>query len=116
MAARIDRLASDDKRLLQTASVVGRDVPVTLLQAIAETNETALEAGLDRLQAAEFLYKVQLFPEAEYTFKHALTQEVAYGTLLAARRRTLHARLVETIERLQVGRPDEQVNRLAEQC
>jgi len=116
LAARIDRLASDDKRLLQTASVVGRDVPVTLLQAIAETNETALEAGLDRLQAAEFLYKVQLFPEAEYTFKHALTQEVAYGTLLAARRRTLHARLVETIERLQVGRPDEQVNRLAEQC
>jgi class 3 adenylate cyclase/tetratricopeptide (TPR) repeat protein len=114
LAARIDRLAPDDKRLLQTASVIGRDVPVALLQAIAETNEIALEAGLDRLHAAEFLYKVQLFPDAEYTFKHALTQEVAYATLLADRRRALHARLVEAIERLRLGRPDEQVNRLAE--
>ena len=80
LAARIDRLAPEDKRLLQTASVIGKDVPVALLQAIAETDETPVRAGLARLQAAEFLYEVQLSPEDEYTFKHALTHEVAYGS------------------------------------
>jgi class 3 adenylate cyclase/tetratricopeptide (TPR) repeat protein len=114
LAARIDRLSPDDKRLLQTAAVVGKDVPVALLQAIAEIEEPAVRAGLSRLQAAEFLYEVQLFPEAEYTFKHALTHEVAYGTLLGDRRRTLHGRLVEAIERLYAGRLDEQVDRLAQ--
>jgi predicted ATPase len=89
-------------------------VPVALLQAIAETDETSVGAGLTRLQAAEFLYEVQLFPETEYTFKHALTHEVTYGTLLGDRRRTLHARLVSAIERLQAGRLDEQVDRLAQ--
>jgi class 3 adenylate cyclase len=82
LAARIDRLVHEDKRLLQAASVVGKDVPYSLLQAIADADETALRAGLTRLQAAEFLYEVELFPEAEYTFKHALTHEVAYGGLL----------------------------------
>jgi predicted ATPase/class 3 adenylate cyclase len=114
LAARIDRLSPDDKRLLQTASVIGKDVPGALLQAIAETDETAVGAALIRLQAAEFLYEVPLSPEVEYTFKHALTHEVAYGTLLGDRRRTLHARLVEAIERLQAGRLDEQVDRLAQ--
>jgi class 3 adenylate cyclase/tetratricopeptide (TPR) repeat protein len=114
LAARIDRLSPDDKRLLQTAAVVGKDVPVALLQAIAEIEEPAVRSALSRLQAAEFLYEVQLFPEAEYTFKHALTHEVAYGTLLGDRRRTLHGRVVEAIERLHAGRHDEQVDRLAQ--
>jgi len=114
LAARIDRLSPDDKRLLQTAAVVGKDVPVALLRAIAEIEQPAVRAALARLQTAEFLYEVQLFPEAEYTFKHALTHEVAYGTLLGDRRRTLHGRLVEAIERLDAGRLDEQVDRLAQ--
>jgi DNA-binding NtrC family response regulator/tetratricopeptide (TPR) repeat protein len=114
LAARIDRLAPDDKRLLQTASVIGKEVPVQLLQTIAEMDEPTVRAGLARLQAAEFLYEILLFPETEYTFKHALTHEVAYGTLLRDRQRTLHARLVDAIEQVYHGRLDEQMERLAQ--
>ena len=100
LAARIDRLPPEDKRLLQTAAVIGKDVPFALLQAIAElAGGRRSAARLARLQAAEFLYETQLFPELEYTFKHALTHEVAYGSLLQERRRGLHARIVEAIER-----------------
>ena len=113
LAARIDRLAPEDKRLLQTASVIGKDVPFALLQAIAETDEPAVRAGLARLQAAEFLYEVQLSREAEYTFKHALTHEVTYGGLLQERRRELHARIVDAIETLHRDRLGEQIERLA---
>ena len=91
LAARIDRLPPEEKRLLQTAAVIGKDVPFALLQAIAETPEDALRASLGRLQAAEMLYPVSLFPEPEYTFKHALTHDVAYGSLLQDRRKALHA-------------------------
>ena len=91
LAARIDRLPPEDKTLLQTAAVIGKDVPFALLQAIAEAPEERSAIGLGRLQAAEFLYETALFPELEYTFKHALTQEVAYGGLLQERRRALHA-------------------------
>ena len=83
LAARIDRLPPEEKRLLQTAAVIGTEVPLTLLQAIAELPEAALQRGLTHLQAAEFLYETRLFPERECTFKHALTHEVAYGSLLA---------------------------------
>src|SRR5262249_32108682 len=95
LAARIDRLAPEDKRFLQTAAVIGKTVPLRLLQAMPETDETALHAGLQRLQAAEFLYQVHFFPDAEYTFKHALTHEVAYDSLLEERRCTLHARVID---------------------
>ena len=94
LAARIDRLPPEDKRLLQAAAVIGKDVPFALLQAIAELPEEALRRGLDHLQAAEFLYETSLFPDLEYTFKHALTHEVTYGGLLQERRRELHARIV----------------------
>ena len=100
LAARIDRLAPEEKGLLQTAAVLGTDVPFTLLRAIADVPEAALHRSLAHLQAAEFLYETRLFPEPEYTFKHALTHEVAYGSLLLERRRGLHARLVEAIEAL----------------
>jgi class 3 adenylate cyclase/tetratricopeptide (TPR) repeat protein len=113
LAARIDRLSPADKALLQTASVVGKDVPLALLQAIAEQPEDALHAALGRLQAAEFLYEAGLFPELEYTFKHALTHEVTYGSLLQERRRTLHRRIVETIERRSPDRLAEHVDQLA---
>src|SRR5207244_8298227 len=73
----------------------------------------ALHHSLTHLQAAEFLYETRLFPEPEYTFKHALTHEVAYGSLLLERRRVLHARLVEALEALAPDRATEQVERLA---
>jgi tetratricopeptide (TPR) repeat protein len=113
LAARIDRLPPEEKRLLQTAAVIGTDVPFALLQAIADLPEDALHRGLAHLQVAEFLYETRLFPEPEYTFKHALTHEVAYGSLLLERRRGLHARLVEAIEALALDRGAEQVERLA---
>jgi class 3 adenylate cyclase/DNA-binding winged helix-turn-helix (wHTH) protein/tetratricopeptide (TPR) repeat protein len=113
LAARIDRLPPEDKRLLQAAAVIGRDVPFLLLQAIAEEPDEALRRSLAHLQAAEFLYEMSLFPELEYTFKHALTQEVAYGSLLQEQRRPLHARIVEAIEQRYPYRLDEQVERLA---
>jgi predicted ATPase len=76
LAARIDRLAPEDKHLLQTASVVGKDVPLALLQAIADFPDEVLRRGLDHLQAAEFVYETGLYPEIEYAFTHALTHEV----------------------------------------
>ena len=113
LAARIDRLPPEEKRLLQTAAVIGTEVPLPLLQAIAEAPEESLQRSLAQLQAAEFLYETRLFPEREYTFKHALTHEVAYGSLLLERRRVLHARIVEALEVLAGDRVAEQVERLA---
>ena len=113
LAARIDRLSAEDKQLLQTASVIGKDVPVVLLHAVAEATEEAVQRGLAHLQAAEFLYETRLFPDPEYTFKHALTHEVAYGTLLQDRRKALHARIVGAIERSYPDRLAEHVEPLA---
>ena len=102
LAARIDRLPPEEKRLLQTAAVHRHGGALRgLLQAIAEMPEEALRLGLTHLQAAEFVYETRLFPELEYTFKHALTHEVAYGSLLLERRRVLHARIVEALEALE---------------
>jgi tetratricopeptide (TPR) repeat protein len=111
LAARIDRLAPEEKGLLQTAAVLGPDVPFTLLQAITDVPEAALHRSLAHLQAAEFLYETRLYPEPEYTFKHALTHEVAYGSLLLERRRGRHARLVEAIEELAPDQGTEVVSR-----
>jgi tetratricopeptide (TPR) repeat protein len=113
LAARIDRLPPDEKRLLQAAAVIGTPVPLALLQAIAEVTEEPTHRGLTHLQATEFLYKTRLFPEIEYTFKHALTHQVAYESLLQERRRALHARIVEALEALAGDRVAEQVERLA---
>jgi len=113
LAARIDRLPTQEKTLLQTAAVIGKDVPFSLLHLIADLPEEALRRGLGHLQAAEFLYETTLFPELEYTFKHALTHEVAYQSLLHERRRALHTRIVEAIEGVYPDRLAEQVDRLA---
>jgi len=113
LAARIDRLPPEEKRLLQTAAVIGTEVPLPVLQAIAEVPEAELHRGLAHLQAAEFLYETRLFPDPAYSFKHALTHEVAYGGLLQERRRVLHARIVEALEALAGDRLTEQVERLA---
>ena len=113
LAARIDRLAPEAKRLLQAAAVIGKDVPMPLLLAIAGAPEHEVRAELTELQAAEFLYETRFFPDLEYTFKHALTHEVAYGGLLHERQRALHARITEAIERLSPERIVEQAERLA---
>jgi class 3 adenylate cyclase/tetratricopeptide (TPR) repeat protein len=113
LAARIDRLAPEGKRLLQAASVIGKDVPLQLLLAIADVPEHEVRDELTHLQGSEFLYEVRLFPDLEYTFKHALTHEVAYRGLLQDRRRDLHARITEAIERLAAERIAEQSERLA---
>ena len=113
LAARIDRLPQDEKSLLQTASVIGTEVPFKLLQAIAEIPEDTLYRGLAHLQTTEFLYETSLFPERVFTFKHALTHEVAYNSLLQEQRRTLHVRIVEVLEERASGQLSEQVERLA---
>jgi DNA-binding NtrC family response regulator/tetratricopeptide (TPR) repeat protein len=113
LAARIDRLPADDRDLLQIAAVVGTDVPVAVFAAVAGRAADALADGLARLQSAEFLYETSLVPDAVYTFKHALTHEVAYDSLLHERRRALHARIVEAIEALYPDRLAEHVERLA---
>jgi predicted ATPase len=97
LAARIDRLEPDDKHLLQSASAIGKDVPFPLLEAIAE-----------------FLYEASLYPEPEYTFKHALTHEVAYASLLQERRRMLTARIVGAVEHLYPQRLGDHAERLAQ--
>ncbi len=113
LAARIDRLTPEHKRVLQTASVIGKDVPFSLLQAVADEADEPLRRALAELQATEFLYETRLFPDVEHTFKHALTHDVTYGTLLQDRRRALHARIVEAIERLYGDRLGEQMDLLA---
>jgi class 3 adenylate cyclase/tetratricopeptide (TPR) repeat protein len=95
-------------------SLVETEVPWLLLRAIADISDEALYRSLTHLQAAELLYETSLFPEPAYTFKHALTHEVAYGSLLHERRRTLHARIVEALETLAGERRDDQVERLAQ--
>jgi class 3 adenylate cyclase/tetratricopeptide (TPR) repeat protein len=113
VAARIDRLAPDEKRLLQSAAVIGKDVPSGLLQAIADLSEPDFQRSLRHLQAAEFVYETSAFPESEYSFKHALTHEVAYGSLLNKRRRDLHARVTHAIENVYADRLDQHAERLA---
>ena len=113
LAARIDRLGHQAKRLLQAAAVIGKDVPMPLLLAIADAPEQEVCAAITHLQAAEFLYETRLFPDLEYTFKHSLTHEVAYQGLLHERQRALHARITEAIERFAPERSAEQAERLA---
>jgi class 3 adenylate cyclase/tetratricopeptide (TPR) repeat protein len=113
LASRIDRLPAEDKAVLQTAAVIGPEVPRSLLSAVSDLAEEGLASSLARLQTAEFLYEAALFPEVEYTFRHALTQEVAYGSLLQERRRALHARVVEVFESLHPARAGERAAWLA---
>ena len=112
LAARIDRLPAEEKLVLQTASVIGKDVPLTILAAIADRPEEALTSALAALQRAEFLYETSRFPDLEYTFKHALTHDVTYGSLLKDRRRILHHKIVEAVEALYPDRLAENVERL----
>lgn len=114
VASRIDRLQPELKELLQCAAVIGSDIPLPLLQAVSGMPQYDIEPGLRELQAAEFLYEKTLFPETEYTFKHAMTREVAYNGLLREQRKALHARAAHAIVALAAGRLDEHVERIAQ--
>jgi class 3 adenylate cyclase/tetratricopeptide (TPR) repeat protein len=114
LSARIDRLPAEHKHLLQTAAVIGKDVPFTLLQAIVNMPDESLRLGLAQLQTAEFVYETALFPDLEYTFKHALTHEVAYSSMLQERRRVVHALIAKAMETLYSGRLTEHVERLSQ--
>ncbi len=113
LAARIDRLPIESKRLLQAAAVIGKDVPMALLQEIADLSEETVRRNLAQLQSGEFLYEISLFPSVEYTFRHALTHEVAYSSLLQDRRRALHGRVVQAMEQVYADRLPEHFERLA---
>jgi transcriptional regulator with AAA-type ATPase domain/tetratricopeptide (TPR) repeat protein len=113
LGARINRLTPEDKYLLRAAAVIGKDVSYALLQAVLEVPEEILHERLARLRSAEFLYEKSLFPDLEYTFKHALTYEVAYEGVPIEQRKLLHTRILALIENIYQDRLTEQIERLA---
>ena len=112
IAARMDRIEDNLKRIMQVASVIGREFAYRILQTITDTSED-LKASLLNLQGLEFIYEKQLFPELEYIFKHALTQEVAYNSLLQKRRKEIHEKIGQAIEELYSERLEEYYELLA---
>jgi class 3 adenylate cyclase/tetratricopeptide (TPR) repeat protein len=112
IVARIDRLEEGVKRVLKLAAVIGRSFFLRILQAIAEAGD-AVESGLAQLEDADLVRVRQQLPELEYIFKHGLVQEAAYGSLLAERRRAIHRRVAEAIERLFAERLEEFTSLLA---
>jgi class 3 adenylate cyclase/tetratricopeptide (TPR) repeat protein len=113
LASRIDRLEEDDRRLLQLAAVIGKDVPLALVNTVASESKDELRRAFARLEKADFIYTTRTTPEPEYTFKHALTHEVAYQSGLQDRRRALHAQIVDAMETVYRGRLTEHWERLA---
>jgi len=112
IAARLDRLEDNLKRTMQVASVIGRDFAFKILQSITGVR-TELKSHLLNLQGLEFIYEKNLFPELEYIFKHALTQEVAYNSLLQKRRKEIHEKIGTAIEELYPERLEEFYEMLA---
>ena len=112
IAARMDRLEENLKRIMQVASVIGREFAFRILQAISDMRED-LKSELLNLQGLEFIYEKSLFPELEYVFKHALTQEVAYNSLLSNRRKEIHKKIGKAIEELYAGNLEEFYEMLA---
>src|SRR6202011_3106291 len=98
LASRIDRLPAEEKELLQTLALLGREFPLGLVQRVTRKPEDELERKLAGLQAGEFIYEQPAAGDIEYIFKHALTQEVAYGALLVERRMLLHQRAGVALE------------------
>src|SRR5262249_16917384 len=113
LAARIDRLAADEKALVQQLAVIGRQFPLSLVRQVVAQPEEALYHLLASLQRKEFLYEQPALPEPDYIFKHALTQEVAYGTVLQERRKAVHERTAQAIEALYRATLDEHYSELA---
>jgi class 3 adenylate cyclase len=113
LSSRIDRLAPREKELLQTLAVIGRQFSVPLINRVAAYSENELEGMIATLRSGEFIYERPAFPEVEYAFKHALTQEVAYNSLLLDRRKTLHERIAQALEALFVDSIDDHLTDLA---
>jgi class 3 adenylate cyclase/pimeloyl-ACP methyl ester carboxylesterase len=113
IAARIDRLSTAEKTVLQLAAVVGEDVPLALLEAVSAMTAEELHGVLADLRARELLYEARLFPDIAYAFRHGLTRRVAYDGLVHDSRRSLHARIAEALEARHVDRVDEVVETLA---
>jgi len=113
LKARIDRLNSDEKHVLDFASVIGKDFSYASLKAAIEIPEAALLECLRQLQALEFVYQTRDFPGAEYTFKHALTSQVAYRSLLTERRRSMHSIVMNSLEQRYHDRTEDYVEDLA---
>ncbi len=115
LAARIDRLPPDEKDLLQTLAVVGKEFPLGLVRQVTGESDDELDRMLGDLQLSEFIYEQPALPEVEYSFKHALTLEVAYNSVLTERRRALHERIGAAIESIYAGRLDDHLAELAHQ-
>jgi tetratricopeptide (TPR) repeat protein len=113
LASRIDALPASEKNLLQTLAIIGKDFPLNLVRHITASLGDRLEPMLKSLRAGEFIYEQPALGEAEYIFKHALTQEVAYNSVLMERRRLLHERTGEAIEALFKERIDDHLAELA---
>ena len=113
LAARIDRLAPDEKALVQQLAVIGREFPLSLVRHVVSQPEEELYRLLASLQRKEFLYEQPAFPEPDYLFKHALTQEVGYNSVLIERRKTLHEQTGHAIEQLYHDRLEEHYSDLA---
>ena len=113
LAERVDRLPAAEKQLLQTAAVIGVVVLVRLLRAVTGLPDDELRRYLFNLQAAEFIFESNLFPELEYTFKHALVDEVVYSALLHDRRITLHGSIVRALEQIGGDHPVDHIEALA---
>ena len=113
LASRIDRLAAEDKELLQTLAVIGKEFPLGLVKRVAPGPDEQLQRSLSNLQLAEFIYEQPAFPEVEYTFKHALTLEVAYNSMLTERRKAMHERIGRAMEEQFAGRLGDHFGELA---
>ncbi len=113
LASRIDRLPAAEKELLQTLAVLGREFSAGLIKHVAGKSDDELERMLAALQLAEFIYEQPAMGDVEYTFKHALTLEVAYNSVLVERRRLLHERAAQAIEALFSDRLEDHLSELA---
>ena len=113
LTSRIDRMGAEEKGLLQTLSAIGKEFSLSLLKNVVDQPEEVLQRSLFHLQTAEYIYEQPAFPEPEYTFKHALIQEVAYNSLLMERRRILHEHTAQAIEALYQNRIEDYYGELA---
>ncbi len=113
LAARIDRLPADEKDLLQTLAVIGKEFSSSLVHAITRSSNDDLSRMLNNLQLGEFIYEQPAVGDIRYTFKHALTREVAYRSVLNERRTLLHDRAGEVIEALFADHLDDHLTELA---
>jgi class 3 adenylate cyclase/predicted ATPase len=113
IASRIDRLPADEKDLLQTVAVIGTEFKLGVARAVCGISDDGLNRILNDLQLAEFIYEQPAMSDVEYTFKHALTHDVTYNSLLSDRRKLLHERSGQAIEELYVERLDDHLDELA---